>query len=191
MDPIEPARKLLAKEKWKMRQILIKALICSLFCSCPFWFPKLCSSVNHFACVSLPHLKSFFVNPMCLFVVGNAIVVFLVGESKLAAGSSSSSTSTDTHDQEHVCNVEKNHEIEPEMGFGADDKAVNKITEEDEDRDEEEYYSDDCVEEEESDGEEEAAGLATEELNKRAEDLIARVKRQRWLEARLDDCGRG
>lgn len=39
--------------------------------------------------------------------------------------------------------------------------------------------------------EEEEGGLETEELTKRVEDFIARVNRQRLVEARFEDCGRG
>ena len=84
-----------------------------------------------------------------MFVLGNLIVVLLLGDSKL----SSTPSQPIVHDDDH-----HHHRHEHE--------------EEDEDHDDE-------------DEEEEKNALPADELKRRVEDFIARVNRQRSLEARL------
>ncbi|KAI4336552.1 hypothetical protein L6164_015066 [Bauhinia variegata] len=68
------------------------AFLC-VFCFCAeYWFPvSPYTSAKQFTLVSLPNIFSVLVQPKCLYVVANVIVVFLVGESRLV-GSYSSST---------------------------------------------------------------------------------------------------
>ncbi|GFS33937.1 hypothetical protein Acr_00g0031370 [Actinidia rufa] len=131
---------------------------------------------------------SLFFNPKCLFIVGNAIIAFLVGESKLACLRSSPAT--------EICEEASTHTEDKEERLNTDfvEESANKI--------EDKYMAESVIGEvkaRDNDGdgngqenEEEECGLpSTEELNKRVEDFIAKVNRQRWIEARLDDCGRG
>ncbi|XP_057495572.1 uncharacterized protein LOC130780577 [Actinidia eriantha] len=164
----------------------LTAFVFALFCSYPFWFPCLCSCVKHFAFVSLPNLMSLFFCPKCLFIVGNAIIAFLVGESKLACLRSSPATEIREEASTHTGDKEERLK----MDFA--EESANKI--------EDKYMVESVIGEvkpRDNDGngqenEEEECGLpSTEELNKRVEDFIAKVNRQRWLEASLDDCGRG
>ena len=55
------------------------------------------------------------------------------------------------------------------------EESLHKVEEEKEEKEEEE----------EKDGEEDQPGLPAEELNKRVEEFIARINKQRWLEAKL------
>lgn len=62
-----------------------------------------------------------------------------------------------------------------EMEKNLVEESLHKVEEEKEEKEEEE----------EKDGEEDQPGLPAEELNKRVEEFIARINKQRWLEAKL------
>ena len=59
------------------------------------------------------------------------------------------------------------------------EESLHKVEEEKEEKEEEEEKDGD------EDGEEDQPGLPAEELNKRVEEFIARINKQRWLEAKL------
>ncbi|TXG54405.1 hypothetical protein EZV62_019661 [Acer yangbiense] len=59
----------------------LTALAFSLILSSPFWFP----SMKAFLFVSLPKAGFVLLSPKVLFIVGNLIVVVLVGESRFFA----------------------------------------------------------------------------------------------------------
>ncbi|KAL6983947.1 hypothetical protein U1Q18_017320 [Sarracenia purpurea var. burkii] len=210
MDSIKE-EKFEAMKNYKILQFLnnltlysLIALICALFCSSyPVWFPQLSSSQKLSVFFSLPNLRSFFFTPKCVFLVFNAIIVFLVGESKIA--NSHSSQAGEVYDNQNVetttpsedsTNLEQKDEplelnFMQECAKKIEDKCT--VTVQKEIIEEKEEDDDDEEEEKEEEGEEddEECGLPTEELNKRVEDFIARVNRQRWVEGRLEDCGRG
>ncbi|KAF9606840.1 hypothetical protein IFM89_029297 [Coptis chinensis] len=73
------------------------ALICSILCLSPFWLPSLYASIKAFLFVSVPNFGVLFINPKCLFIVSNVIVIFLIGESKFL--SSKSSPATEIYDE--------------------------------------------------------------------------------------------
>ncbi|XP_059635996.1 uncharacterized protein LOC132278205 [Cornus florida] len=213
------AEKLQAMKNYKKDQFVNKlilhfftALICTLFCTYPFWFPQVKILINDFVFVSIPNFKSFLFNPKCLFIVGNAIVVILVVESKLASGSHSSSA-TNIYDEyversqslQGAASKHKENKEERKEDIGltqeSSSSTVNKIEEEvkavvyieeekretggkkDADNDSAAADDNDHKEEvEEEKFEEEEPGLPTEELNKRVEEFIAKVNRQRRLE---------
>ncbi|KAL0918748.1 hypothetical protein M5K25_010779 [Dendrobium thyrsiflorum] len=103
-------------------------------------------------------------SPKGLFIVCNIIVIVLVSESKLTK----SSMQPDIY-QEYV---NRNRSIQKLSGKIYDDEAdmdIEKRKEVEEEADEEGYEE-------------------LEELNKRVEDFIARVNKQRKLEAKLIDC---
>ncbi|KAH7835383.1 hypothetical protein Vadar_025659 [Vaccinium darrowii] len=184
MDPIN-RQNLQSTKNYKKFQFLstlflhsVLAIICTLFFSYPFWFPLFCSSINSFSFVSLPNFnKSFFFNPKFLFIVGNAIIIFLIGESKL----SNSPSSPDTEIYSEY--VRKSPECSSQMEKKGDGKLGMKLLTED---------SVKIIEKEaeEREEQEEESALEIEELNRRVEDFIARVYRQRLAEARFEDCGR-
>ncbi|KAE8023723.1 hypothetical protein FH972_009391 [Carpinus fangiana] len=166
--------------------------------------------MKHFLFISLPNISAFFVNPKCLFIVVNVIVVFLVGESRLVG--SNSSPVDEIRDQyvERSCGLRGHsssalqlQEIKEEGSTSEvhdngdcqvllEQKEERKFTDQDgvnmvedkevlKEEEEEEVVKaegDDDHEEEE----EEEAGLPAEELKKRAEEFIARVNKQMWLE---------
>ncbi|WOL17964.1 hypothetical protein Cni_G26757 [Canna indica] len=134
------------------------SLVIILLLTTPIWFPSLFSSLKLLLFVSLPDMAAAAFGPRSLFVVGNLIVVFLVGESKLLRSSlSSSSSSAPAIYEEYLKNLCLEDE-ERRDGGGWD-------------------------EEEEEEEKEENTSLV--ELHKRSEDLIARVTQQWKLEARM------
>ncbi|KAH7858700.1 hypothetical protein Vadar_026915 [Vaccinium darrowii] len=168
-------------------------MVFTLFCSYPFWFPYLSSSLKHFVFVSLPNFKSSIFNPKCLFILGNAIVIFLVGESKYVSSRSSlvGATKEDQLETNVIGrsgnNIDDEYMVEREFG---EEKSSNGNNGDGDDHKYGDCYEQDKEEEDEERAEEEESDLPTKELNKRVEDFIAKVKRQRWLEARVD-FGRG
>ena len=179
--------------KSKKQQLLDKFMYtfivftCSIFCSSPFWLPYLFSSMKDFLFISLPKMSSILYSPKLLFFVGNLIVVVLIGESKFFA--SASSLSGDVYYDEYVdrsrslrnssiLEVKKEKKMKP---FEKNAKrtcqvsVTGRLLEESRE-----------VKKEKNDLEgENGLILPTEELKKRADDFIARINRQRRLEARL------
>ncbi|KAM1859776.1 hypothetical protein ACFX13_012032 [Malus domestica] len=251
MDPIK-AEKLRAMKCHKKKQtyynnnsqflysLFVHSLIavtCSLLCSYSYSFPSL-YTIKHLLFMSLPNFCSGFINPKCLFIVVNFIIVFLIGESRLSGGKQLSpvtemyneyiersqilrrppSTFQEKKEERTVPeklnpikegNVESNEDKEVDEGKEDDDqdheeeedfkecgdndeeereeeKGVEKEEEKKEETEEEK--DEEKKEEIEEEREEEKAGIPAEELNKRVEDFIARVNKQRWLEARFLVC---
>ncbi|GAV86324.1 DUF4408 domain-containing protein [Cephalotus follicularis] len=177
----------------------LTALSCSLLCSYPYWLPSICSSMKHYMFISLPYMWSSFFNPMCLFIVVNAIVVFLVGESKL--GGSHSSPADEVY-EEYVERSARHYAVssfpqkkeEKKLEMNLVDESEKYIVEHKKvkkDQHAKQQVEGNVVEvgeevdkEKERDGEEEHGYVTDEELNKRIEDFIARVNKQRLLEAK-------
>ncbi|KAL0004628.1 hypothetical protein SO802_012189 [Lithocarpus litseifolius] len=229
MAPIK-AEKLRAMNSYNKSQFLyslilhaLVALTCSLLCSYPNWFPSLRYSMKHFLFTALPNISSFLVNPKCMFILFNVIVVFLVGESKLLSSNASPAneiydeyversqslrgrshstleerkertveTNSDTHEGYNKRDqslkgdstlLEKKEVRKLEMNLVED--KVNRI----ETKEVKKEEMKEVVEVEDDDGDdgeaEEEAGLPAEELKKKAEEFIARVNKQMWLEAKF------
>lgn len=237
MAPVK-AEKLRAMNSYNKSQFLynlvlhaLVALTCSLLCTYPNWFPSLRYSMKHFLFTSLPNLSSFLVNPKCVFIIFNVIVLFLMGESKLVSSNSSPSNEiydeyversqslrgrshstfeerkertvetniSDTHEGYNKGDqslkgdstlLEKKEERKLEMNLVED--KVNRIETKEAKKEEvkevvEVEDDDDDVDGDDGEAEEEA-GLPVEELNKKAEEFIARVNKQLWLEAKSSVC---
>ncbi|KAK1566898.1 hypothetical protein Q3G72_005753 [Acer saccharum] len=153
----------------------LTALALSLILSSPFWFP----SMKAFLFVSLPKVCFVLLSPKVLFIVGNLIVVVLVGESKFFAPKPS--PASNVYYDEYISRSrrtlqnssifeENKKERKVEKYF---EENVKKICEEGEEKIELEKEGDDEV------------SFSAEELSKRADDFIARVNRKRRLEATL------
>lgn len=140
-------------------------VICILLTS-PAWFPSLCSRLSFFFLTTLPDLvTAFLLSPKCLFVVGNLIIAFLVGESRLAPRRDGDQLSlvNEIHEEHVKRNMAVITKATTTAVVVADHSASLGVAQEEMELKEEE------VEE--------------EELHKRVEDFIARVKKQRKLEA--------
>ncbi|KAJ9140139.1 hypothetical protein P3X46_030821 [Hevea brasiliensis] len=196
MDLIQ-LRKFHAIKRSKMHQIpdsfllYMMLLTCSLFCSTPFWFPYLFSCTKLSLVVSLPKFSSVFLSPKFIFIIGNLIIILLIGESKFFASNSLPAAS----------DVYYNEYINRKRGLQASSTLLEKKEREGEilfkenasktcegGKIEVKVWDEGKLEVENErgdlDGEDEPS-LPAEELNKRADDFIARVNRQRRLEARL------
>lgn len=201
MDLIK-LREIHAIKKSKKHQFLdnfflysFTVLSCTLFCSSPFWFPSLFHSMRLFLFVSLPKLSSILLSPKFIFIVGNLIIFVLVGESKYFT--SNSPLATDVYYDEYIdqkkslqttsASVEEKREVKMEESFK---EEQSKTCESGEDNGGKGLCEGNLIphkERKDLEGEEEFS-LPTEELKKRADDFIARVNRQRMLEARLLVC---
>lgn len=181
------------------------ALTCLFLCSYPLWF----NSFSYFVFIYVPQFWSSFLSPKCLFIVVNVIVFFLVGESKLHSSNSSSprgsSTTSDVIYSEYVersQSLRRCRVVDEEINKEESSKLMDQIKLNDEIENRTvvielnkevigvvEPHKEENNKQEEEDEEiyrdqEEYCGLPAEELNKRAEEFIAKINKQRWLEAR-------
>ncbi|CAM0884426.1 unnamed protein product [Alopecurus aequalis] len=185
MDPIS-IEKIRAMRKYrrsrKQQQKLLPALTPYMVATCalcllltsPAWFPWLCSLLASFLLTTLPDLATaFLLSPKCLFVLGNLIIAFLIGESRLSFRSQPGSiVDVDSIHEEHVKkNIAPTTTKAATMVAFSDHSTLAGVVWEGEEEEEEQ---------EEEEGEEQGE----EELEKRVDDFIARVRRQRKLEAK-------
>ncbi|XP_062208721.1 uncharacterized protein LOC133910225 [Phragmites australis] len=141
---------------------MVATFVLCLLLTSPVWFPRLCSLLGFFFLTTLPDLATaFLLSPKCLFVVGNLIVAFLVSESRLKPRRDQPSLVNEIH-EEHVKRNTATIAQAMTAAVAVDHSAFVGAVDE---------------EEKEEEGEE-------EELHKRVEDFIARVKKQRKLEAK-------
>uniref|UniRef100_A0ACD5WIH6 Uncharacterized protein n=1 Tax=Avena sativa TaxID=4498 RepID=A0ACD5WIH6_AVESA len=177
MDPIS-IEKIRAMRKYKrsrrQQKLLLPTLTPYMVATCvlcllltsPAWFPWLCSLLVSFFLTTLPDLATaFLLSPKCLFVVGNLIVAFLIGESRLRS-QPASLVDVDGIHEEHV---------KRNVSSTATKAATTTVV-----------FSDHSAQVEVLwEGEKEEEGeQGEEELEKRVDDFIARVRRQRKLEAK-------
>ncbi|KAI3467749.1 hypothetical protein Pfo_024412 [Paulownia fortunei] len=176
------------------------SLITCFFFSYPFWFP----SMKHFLSL-LPNNTSFFLNAKCFFIAGNLIVFILIGESKLKRSSRSSSAS-DIYD-EYVARSRRSYDTVNPKEINGSMKSLNieekshgnkeKIYHEEKKKEmrvckSEVWNKSEIVRRERTKGkQEEQLYVPREELTQRVEAFIARVNKQRLLEAKLVDHSRG
>lgn len=188
MDIIQ-IEKLQAMKRYRKRkliptlsQYLLSIVMLGLFLSSPLWIFKLSYYISA-TFSSLFRLRNIISGPKCLFFLFNIIIIFLVGESKL----SKSSPAPDIYEEYVKRNerlIRKDKEVKKEVLFIEEKKERDEEIEKEENKEENEEMLV-CDDEEDMDGEDEDEGLPLEELNKRAEDFIARFNMQRRLEARM------
>ncbi|KAB1217489.1 hypothetical protein CJ030_MR4G008747 [Morella rubra] len=163
----------------------LTALTCSLYCSSHFWFPGLSSAMNVFLSVTLPKVTCVFLSYKFVFIVGNLIVVVLIGESKIL--SSDPSPPIDVLYDEYINwgrSLQSSLTIfEVKRQGKAGNYAEENVKTSSEDGENFEAITS-AEGNKDSDGNNDFA-LPAEELSKRADDLIARMNKQRRLEARL------
>lgn len=147
---------------------MVATCVLCLLLTSPAWFPSLCSLLSSFFLTTLPDLATaFLLSPKCLFIVGNLIVAFLISESRLVPPSSQPASVLDVNGihedihEEHVKRSVVSAMVTTTAVFADHGTLVGGVWE---------------GEKEELQGE--------EELEKRVEDFIARVKTQRKLEAK-------
>ncbi|XP_057517071.1 uncharacterized protein LOC130798198 [Amaranthus tricolor] len=192
MDSIN-VEKIQALKRYKQQQFTktllfysILGLSFSIFCTSPFWFPPLYSCINKIIYIYIPRIVSFFFNVTSIFILGNLIVIFLLGESKIQTSEDSSMVrpiiqqvkSRKRHIREDIlpkmdCKIEEQEVVLKLESREEEIKELSQV----EEKELENIIMEDNYEEEL------IVNLSTEELNKRADDFIARVNKQIRLEA--------
>ncbi|XP_071728418.1 uncharacterized protein [Rutidosis leptorrhynchoides] len=181
MDPLRiHAYKIHAIKKHKRQQFVgtvllysFSTLSCMLLCSSPLWYPPFCATFNVVFFLSVPKICSFFFTSKVLFVVGNLIVIFLVGESKFFTSKSKALSAKygDVCYDGYKCKIPKAQVLSPSNDGSKRDKGINKS-----------QRGEIMIVKKLNCENLEEVSLAAEELNKLADDFIARVNRQRRLE---------
>ncbi|KAK8648137.1 hypothetical protein V6N13_128899 [Hibiscus sabdariffa] len=153
--------------------------------------------MEHFLLTSPPCIWSSFSNPKCLFIVVNVIVIFLVGESRVVIGSNKSPVGGDVYDEFVERSRSRVRRIEAssneDKGIDCKEDVIRCESESTEDvircesESKEERTCENVGEENGNEivEDEQVVELPAEELNKRVEEFIARVNKQRWMEAQL------
>ncbi|MED6216632.1 hypothetical protein PIB30_009521 [Stylosanthes scabra] len=202
MNPTE-IKKIHAMKRYKRRQFLdnlcfyaLIAISISLFCCVTLCLPYLSSSSSLVISVKISGLVPILLSSKLLFIIGNIIILVLMFNSRILSSSSddtSSSTINNVYYDEYINSCQKRTTpIPTHLVIKAEEKFEKRV---------EENYSNkgwlkevaEAKEEEKTDegAEEEATSLVgscSDDLNKRAEDFIARVNRQRRLELTLVHC---
>ncbi|KAK7358666.1 hypothetical protein VNO77_00604 [Canavalia gladiata] len=200
MDPTQ-IKKIQAMNRYKRRQFLdnlyfyfLTTLICSMFCCVTLSLPYLSSFLRVFFLAHISSLIPLLLSSKLIFIIGNLIIFFLVVNSRILS-SDSSSTSVVYYDEYiHSCQtkmpqiqttklnkpktLEKLHVLESVDMIGEDGPNTLDLkgnTQEWEGKEEENLDG----------GDEQSLLVSSDELNKRADDFIARVNRQRRLELSL------
>ncbi|CAI9280568.1 unnamed protein product [Lactuca saligna] len=176
----------------------LSTLACTLFCSSPLWYPPFCATFNVLFFFSLPNICSFFFTSKVLFVVGNLIVIFLVGQSKFFSSNSKASHASysDICYDKYKCKTSKPRALSPpqaKKGRGFPKCSSKSL---DEEKWLETKHNEDIArcsrgdvrivhekQKQENLEKDQEVILPAEELNKLADDFIARINRQRRLEA--------
>ncbi|KAH0686559.1 hypothetical protein KY290_018168 [Solanum tuberosum] len=89
MDSLQ-MKKIQAINKYRKQRLLNKIMLysftsmtCILILSSPLWYPLLRAFVKSLLFDSIPKLGALFFSSKCIFLIGNIIVIVLVGESKI------------------------------------------------------------------------------------------------------------
>ncbi|KAL2342795.1 hypothetical protein Fmac_004080 [Flemingia macrophylla] len=199
MDPTQ-IKKIQAMKRYKRRMFmdnlyfyLLCALTCSLFCCVTLCLPYLSSLVRIFFLVHISSLIPVLLSTKLLFFIGNLIIFFLVVNSRILSSDNSFSTCVVYYDEYIQTKQPQITRLEEHVGENVDvtweygDKSVELRGEEwvkkgaEASKEEENLELDD--------GDEQSLVPCSDELNKRADDFIARVNRQRRLELSLLQCG--
>ncbi|KAI4385319.1 hypothetical protein MLD38_003360 [Melastoma candidum] len=186
----------------------------SILCSYPYWGPSVCN----FLFVTLPCAIRLLLTPECLFFLLNAIISFLIWGSRLEGSDLSMPRPKDAYEEYiersrslgSVSSFPNDGSSTGTKAVTINDPVVDKVMEDKErglepgTQDAENSIGDDNqnggdegevsdsshvnVDADEQDDEDEDDGLGADELNKRAEEFIAKVNQQRWREARSVVC---
>ncbi|KAJ0961132.1 hypothetical protein J5N97_000907 [Dioscorea zingiberensis] len=122
--------------------------------------------------------------PKCLFFLCNIIIIFLVGESRFSKNSPEPDIYEEYVKRNEILRKEKEAQVANIPLVGDQKKERDEEIEKEEEKEEEEGEEEETECNEDIDRDEDE-GLLLEELNRRAEDFIARVNMQRSLEARM------
>jgi len=197
-------KKIQAMKRYKKQQFLnnlyvyfVSALTCSVFCFVTFCMPYLSSLLRVFFLVHISSLVPVLLSSKLLFIIGNLIIFFLVVNSRILS-SDPSSTPVVYYDEYirssqtpkprvttvEVCNQGKalleKHVVGENLDINSTEKGTETFKEDDDNIDagDGQRLIPSCL-----------IPSCSDELNKRADDFIARVNRQRRLELSLLNYG--
>lgn len=167
MDPIQ-IKKIHAMNANKRRQILdnlyfffLTAFTCSAFCCTTFCLPYLASLARLFILVMIPDFASVLLSSKLLFIIGNLIIFALIVDSRIFSSQYDSSSSTYVYCYDEY--IRSSLAQRPQFKRNVAENVEMNV-------------------------EEERKGSVVsgyDELNRRADEFIARVIRQRRLELSL------
>ncbi|KAD5507722.1 hypothetical protein E3N88_15425 [Mikania micrantha] len=210
-----------ALKKHKAQQLLndfilysLTTFACTSFCSSRLWYPPFSAALNVFFFIYLPNITSFFITSKALFIVGNLIVIILLGESNVFASMSKDCNDVchDKNERKRVDQIRvfslpreenggkilKDQNMQVEIFESESYEEANEWFELYKEGDTCESHDEQMVElscnddkeincsKQEGLGGDGDVSLPVEELNKLADDFIARIIRQRRLEAEFD-----
>ncbi|KAK7369637.1 hypothetical protein VNO80_11679 [Phaseolus coccineus] len=201
MDPTQ-IKKIQAMNRYKRHQFLnnlyvyfVSALTCSVFCFVTFCMPYLSSLLRVFFLVHISSLIPVLLSSKLLFIIGNLIIFFLVINSRIL--SSDPSLTPVVYYDEYIqssqtskphlttVGVNKGKTLEKHVGEILDTNSVDLKCKGWVEKSTETFKEVDNFEEDEQS----LIPSCSDELNKRADDFIARVNRQRRLELSLLNYG--
>ncbi|BAT73127.1 uncharacterized protein HKW66_Vig0014100 [Vigna angularis] len=203
MDPTQ-MKKIQAMKRYKSHQFLnnlyvyfVSALTCSVFCFVTFCMPYLSSLLRLFFFVHISSLVPVLFSSKLLFIMGNLIIFFLVVNSRILS-SDPSSTPVVYYD-EYIRSSQTPKPlvatVEVKRGKTLEKHVVGEILDIDSvdfkckgrvEKGTETFKEDDDID---AGDEQRLIPSCSDELNKRADDFIARVNRQRRLELSLLNYG--
>ncbi|CAJ1937523.1 unnamed protein product [Sphenostylis stenocarpa] len=202
MDPTQ-FKKIHAMKRYKRHEFLnnlyvyfVSALTCTVFCCVSFCMPYLSSLFRVFFLVHISSLIPFLLSSKLLFIIGNLIIFFLVVNSRILS-SDSSSTCVVYYDEyiqssqtpkPCITTVEviQGKTLEKHVGEILDMNSVDLKCKGWVEKGAEASEEEDNID---AGDEQRLIPSCSDELNKRADDFIARVNRQRRLELSLLNYG--
>ena len=183
-------KKIQAMNRYKRRQLLdnlyfyfLTALTCILFCCTTLCLPCISTLLRVFFFVRIPSYLNVLLSSKFLFIIGNFIIVVLVIDSRIL---SSSNQTNEVYYDEYIKSSQRPQNPIPKKGNVQLKKHVSENVER------KKEHKEGCEGEGYDEEEEEEPSLHSDsdELNRRADDFIARINKQKRLELSLLQCGR-
>ncbi|XP_060204149.1 uncharacterized protein LOC132632287 [Lycium barbarum] len=132
MDSLQ-MKKIQAINKYRKQRLLnnlmfysFTALTSILLLSSPLWYPLLCAFLKSLFFDSLPKICALFFSSKCIFIVGNIIIIFLVGESKIFKSRSSSSLPSNVLKQNYTAEQENEEKGQKNFIFLAGETKISR-----------------------------------------------------------------
>ncbi|CAL0325277.1 unnamed protein product [Lupinus luteus] len=203
MDPTH-FKKIQAMNRYKRREFLenlyfysLTALTCSVFCCVTLCLPYLSSMIKVYLFVFISSLIPFLLNSKLLFIIGNLVIFALILNSRTLSSYSSSTTNvyydeyihssqtqkTETPSLEVKGKILEKHVTENVVMIREDGMNILELKEKGRIKKASEAWH-------EKEEDEPSLFTSSDELNRRAENFIARMNRQRRIELSLLNYGK-